>query len=166
MTASMTSNVQARQKQFDALCTPHRPALLRYSRSLTRDPETAEDVVQTALLRAWSNIHTLADGNAARSWLITITRREMARAHERKRLATVDIQMLSPDDEMSISCQGYRGDRDLGRAANSLCKRDRELLLQIIQGYSIEEIAEQEGCRPGNISVRLFRARKRLREIL
>jgi RNA polymerase sigma-70 factor (ECF subfamily) len=166
MTASMTWNVQARQKQFDALCTPHRQALLRYSRCLTRDRETAEDVVQTALLRAWSNIHTLADRNAARSWLITITRREMARAYERKRLATVDIGMLSSDDEMSISCQGYCGDQDLGRAVNSLRKRDRELLLQIIHGYSIEEIAEQEGCRPVNISVRLFRARKRLREIL
>jgi RNA polymerase sigma-70 factor (ECF subfamily) len=166
MTASMTWNVRARQKQFDALCTPHRPALLRYSRSLTRDRETAEDVVQTALLRAWSNIHTLADGNAARTWLITITRREMARAYERKRLATVDIGMLSSDDEMSISCQGYCGDQDLGRAVNSLRKRDRELLLQIMHGYSIEEIAEQEGCGPANISVRLCRARKRLREIL
>jgi RNA polymerase sigma-70 factor (ECF subfamily) len=162
----MTCDVQARQKQFDAFCTPHRPAMLRYSRYLTRDRETAEDVVQAALLRAWSNIHTLADGNAARSWLITITRREMARAYERKRLATVDIGMLSPDDEMAISYQGYHGDQDLGRAVNSLRKRDRELLLQILNGYSIEEIAEQEGCRPGNISVRLFRARKRLREIL
>ena len=166
MTASMTCDVQARQKQFDAFCTPHRPAMLRYSRYLTRDRETAEDVVQAALLRAWSNIHTLADGNAARSWLITITRREMARAYERKRLATVDIGMLSSDDEMAISCQGYHGDQDLGRAVNSLRKRDRELLLQIMHGYSIEEIAEQEGCRPGNIAVRLFRARKRLREIL
>jgi RNA polymerase sigma-70 factor, ECF subfamily len=162
----MTWDVQARQKQFDVFCTPHRPAMLRYSRCLTRDRETAEDVVQAALLRAWSNIHTLADGNAARSWLITITRREMARAYERKRLATVDIATLSTDDEMSISYQGYREDQDLGRAVNSLRKRDRELLLKIMHGYSIEEIAEQEGCRPGNISVRLCRARKRLREIL
>jgi RNA polymerase sigma factor (sigma-70 family) len=90
----------------------------------------------------------------------------MARAYERKRLATVDIGMLSSDDEMSISCQGYRGDQDLERAVNSLRKRDRELLLRIMHGYSIEEIAKQEGCRPVNISVRLFRARERLREIL
>jgi len=140
--------------------------MLRYSRCLTRDRETAEDVVQAALLRAWSKIHTLEDGNAARSWLITITRREMARAYERKRLATVDIGMLSSDDEMSISCQGYRGEQDLGRAVNSLREGDRELLLQIMHGYSIEEIAEEQGCQPANISVRLFRARKRLRAIL
>jgi RNA polymerase sigma-70 factor (ECF subfamily) len=97
---------------------------------------------------------------------MTITRREMARAYERKRSATVDIGMLSADDEMALSYQGHHADQDLGRAVNSLRKHDRELLLRIMNGHSIEEIAQQEGCRPTNISVRLFRARKRLRAIL
>jgi RNA polymerase sigma-70 factor, ECF subfamily len=166
MASYSTDDTAARQKQFDDLCSPHRPALLKYSRWLTRDQETAEDVVQSALLRAWSNIHTLEEGTAARSWLLTITRREMARIHERKRPPTEEIGMLSSDDEMSISCSAYRPDQDLGLALTSLPERDRDVLLQLLYGYSISEIAEREGCRRSSIDMRLFRARKRLREIL
>ena len=47
------------------------PALRRYARALTRDTETADDLVQDALVRALRSEH-LFHGGDVRSWLYTI----------------------------------------------------------------------------------------------
>src|ERR1700742_2487764 len=47
------------------------PALRRYGRALTRDAETADDLVQDALVRALRSEH-LFHGGDVRSWLYTI----------------------------------------------------------------------------------------------
>src|SRR3954466_15634137 len=47
------------------------PALRRYARALTRDAETADDLVQDTLVRALRSEH-LFHGGEIRSWLYTI----------------------------------------------------------------------------------------------
>jgi RNA polymerase sigma-70 factor (ECF subfamily) len=47
------------------------PALRRYARALTRDAETADDLVQDTLVRALRSEH-LFHGGEVRSWLYTI----------------------------------------------------------------------------------------------
>ena len=47
------------------------PALRRYARALTRDAETADDLVQDTLVRALRSEH-LFHGGDIRSWLYTI----------------------------------------------------------------------------------------------
>src|ERR1700712_1089200 len=47
------------------------PALRRYARALTRDAETADDLVQDTLVRALRSQH-LFHGGDVRSWLYTI----------------------------------------------------------------------------------------------
>src|ERR1700687_2348907 len=47
------------------------PALRRYSRALTRDAETADDLVQDTLVRALRSEHLFYGGDV-RSWLYTI----------------------------------------------------------------------------------------------
>ena len=47
------------------------PALRRYARALTRDAETADDLVQDTLVRALRSEHLFHEGDV-RSWLYTI----------------------------------------------------------------------------------------------
>ena len=47
------------------------PALRRYARALTRDAETADDIVQDTLVRALRSEH-LFHGGDVRAWLYTI----------------------------------------------------------------------------------------------
>ena len=55
----------------------------------------------------------------------------------------------------------------LRRALEELPEEYREpLVLQVIGGYSTEEIADQLGIKAGAVMTRLFRARKKLREML
>ncbi len=54
------------------LLPQHREALLRYTMTITRDPATAEDMVQETLARALERSDTLAASGALRSWLFRI----------------------------------------------------------------------------------------------
>jgi len=73
------------QPSFVQLLEELRPEMLRFAKWLARDASLAEDVVQQALERAFRARKSLKDPAAARSWLLTIVRREHARQYERKR---------------------------------------------------------------------------------
>ena len=48
------------------------PHLRRYARALTGDRDSADDLVQDCLERAWSRVHQWRPGSDMRCWLFTI----------------------------------------------------------------------------------------------
>jgi RNA polymerase sigma-70 factor (ECF subfamily) len=58
--------------ELATLLPSQRDALLRYATTITRDPATAEDMVQETLLRALERSDSLSDSGALRSWLFRI----------------------------------------------------------------------------------------------
>jgi len=109
----------------------------------------------------------LNDPKAAKSWLITILRREFARTFERKvpkftDLDEVDVPEdteLEPDDRLEVHM--------LRRNIGKLAPKYREpLLLQVVLGYSCEEIAQELGVSKSAVMTQLFRAREQLTQNL
>ena len=141
-----------------------RPDLLRFAQWLARDRAIAEDIVQEALLRAWRSRDALQDQRAARPWLLTIVRREHARLYERKRL-----ELVSLDDALEIApSPGTEESEDqvfaLRHAIMRLPIQYREpLVLQVLGGFSTEEIARELQLSSTAVLTRLFRARNKLR---
>ena len=125
----------------------------------------AEDVVQEALLRAWKSLDSLRDDAAAKHWLLTIVRRENARYFERRRLETVDIDNLTASQAALLAETPDRELDDLREAIFGLDDDYREpLVLQVLMGYSTNEIAELMGLRQGAVLTRLHRARLKLKD--
>jgi RNA polymerase sigma-70 factor (ECF subfamily) len=160
------SGAAARQR-FEALCAEFRPDVFRFAFWLARDRTVAEDVVQETFMRAWRAIDTLAETGAARPWLLTIARREHARLYERKRLETVDIADPAVLDDPALAAEEGPDHSDVRAAILSLEEDYREpLVLQVLMGYTTDEIAAHLGIKPGAVLTRLFRAREKLRVIL
>jgi RNA polymerase sigma-70 factor (ECF subfamily) len=156
-----------RQRRFAELCTALRPDLYRFAFWLSRDRSIAEDVVQETLLRAWRALEDLKDERAVRHWLFTIARREHARLYERKRLELVEIDALVAREDPMLAAGDEHDLEDLRRALFRLDAEYREpLVLQVLLGYTTEEIAEHMGLKVGAVLTRLFRARNRLRKVL
>ena len=84
-----------KQKRYEALVKALHADIFRYAMWLIKDKAIAEDVVQETFLRAWKSLDSLKDEGAAKSWLITILRRENARRFERKQFDLVDIDDVS-----------------------------------------------------------------------
>lgn len=162
---TMASNASgARKRRFDEQVSVWHGDMYRYALWLCRDPMLAEDVVQEALLRAWKSLDTLRDESAAKQWLLTIVRRENARHWERKRLQTVDIDALTPA-QTALLGEEQDTERDDVRAAIFKLPDDyREpLVLQVLMGYTTEEIASAMGISGGAVLTRLHRARHKLK---
>jgi RNA polymerase sigma-70 factor (ECF subfamily) len=158
-----------RERRFRAVCAPLEPELMRFALWLSRDRQIAQDVVQEALLRAWRSFEALKDVALAKHWLLTIVRREHARLYERKRHETVDIDELVASEAVALatSTQADDGIDDVRRAIFALEEDYREpLVLQVLMGYTTEEIAEHMSLNQGAVLTRLFRARNKLRERL
>jgi len=140
--------------------------LFRYAYWLCHDKHVAEDLVQETFLRAWKSIHKLRDLKAAKSWLITILRRENARRFERVQPIIANVepeQIQARHEEYDTSTEAFV----LRRAVEELPEEYREpLLLQVIHGYSCHEISKQLGISEGATTTRVFRARQKLRDAL
>lgn len=153
-----------RESRFDKLIAIHSDYLRCHAYWLCRDHTLADDIVQETLLRAWRFLDTLRDDKATKGWLKTILRREHARLYERKRLQI--------DAETSLdTLQGDDGDLgavlDLQAELAHLPEKYREpLLLQVIGGYSCDEIGSRLGLRRGAVMTRVFRARRQMRTLL
>lgn len=162
----MSSDAE-KQFRFEALAREYSTDLYRYAMWICGNDALAKDLVQETFLRAWKAIDSLKDAKAAKSWLITILRREYARTFERKvpKFADVDKVVLEEKDELTPD---ERTERALIRQGiMSLAPRYREpLLLQVVMGYSCEEIAQELNIGKGAVMTQLFRAREKLKNAL
>ena len=156
---------QSRRRRFDDLVGVFHQDMYRYAAWLSRDKAIAEDVVQEALLRAWKSLDALREDGAAKQWLLTIVRRENARFFERRRLETVDVDNLTPSQEALLAEAPDEQLDQLREAIYGLEDDYREpLVLQVLMGFSTNEIAEQMGLKQGAVLTRLHRARLKLKE--
>jgi RNA polymerase sigma-70 factor (ECF subfamily) len=144
----------------------HIPALQRYARSLTRDPDEADDIVQTCLERAIRRFELFQQGTNMRSWLFTIMHNEFISLIRRRQRRGTAVPL--DDWHGELSTNGRQEDalqiRDLTRAFSELPGRDRQILYMIgVEGRSYENTAETLNLRTGTVKSRLFRAREKLR---
>lgn len=154
-----------RRERFDKLVSVLHQDMYRYAAWLSRDPGVAEEVVQEALLRAWKSLDALREDGAAKSWLLTIVRRENARYFERKRLETVDIDSLAPGESALLA---ETEDENLNAVREAIFRLEDDyrepLVLQVLMGHSTKEIAQLMGIKPGAVLTRLHRARLKLKD--
>jgi RNA polymerase sigma-70 factor (ECF subfamily) len=156
-----------RRQKFDEIVAVYYHDMYRYAAWLSRDKAIAEDVVQEALLRAWKSLDALRDAAAAKQWLLTIVRRENARYFERKRLETVDVDNLTPAQEALLAEAPDEQVDEMRQAIYRLDDDYREpLVLQVLMGYSTNEIAELMGLKQGAVLTRLHRARLKLKDLV
>lgn len=167
-TASAAQAVAGSSKEafYNEIVSAYADDLYRYAYWLARDRDIAQDLVQDTFLRAWRSIDRLQSVAAAKSWLLTIVRRENARRFERIQPQYSE----TPVEALPAARKTYDTSTEafvLRRALERLPAEYREpLLMQIIQGFSQKEIAAHLGISVAGAGTRLFRARQQLREMV
>ncbi|KZN31724.1 sigma-70 family RNA polymerase sigma factor [Pseudoalteromonas sp. SMS1] len=156
-----------KQKRYESLVQVYHTELYRFAYWLCQDPSIAEDLVQETFLRAWRSLDALQDEKAAKSWLLTILRRENARRFERKQFDYADVEHDTLEDTKSTSLDDEMEQTVVQRQISQLAPEYREpLLLQVVMGCSGDEIAEILELNKNTVMTRLYRARNQLKEAL
>ncbi|MCM2502631.1 sigma-70 family RNA polymerase sigma factor [Aureimonas altamirensis] len=142
--------------------------LRRYARSLTRNPDDAEDLVHDTLLRAVEKRDQFKAGQELRPWLMSILHNRFVDGTRRRRADRIRDDALAlaavatVDGSQEISARLH----DVRRAFLSLPDEQRAALhLVTVEELSYDEAAETLGVPVGTLVSRLSRGRARLREL-
>ena len=164
-----------RRSRCERALLPHLDAAYNLARWLTRNDQDAEDVLQTAALRAlqfFDGFH----GVNARAWLLTIVRnsfyswlQQRNRGHEIADPFDEEIHSAAesglPAPEADLFRQADR--RALRFGFESLPLPYREVMvLRELEGLSYKEIAAIASIPIGTVMSRLARARRHLQDFL
>jgi RNA polymerase sigma-70 factor, ECF subfamily len=149
------------------------PQVLRFLRA--RVPQDAEDIASQAWLEIARSLPRFSGGeDDFRGLVFTIARRRLAdhrRATGRRPVDLVGPEVLTgitdgaaPDDEVLA---GLAGDAAARRVAELLSPDQAEVvLLRVVAGLSVDEVAALLGKRPGTVRVLQHRALRHLAEKL
>ena len=177
---------------FDEIARRYRPRLLRFLRLRTRSLESAEDLTQETLLKAFASLGALRRGEFLAAWLHRVAFRALVDSTRRRRLpvATLDENAASgklsdatskdvfapittprrPNgaefDAASPEERVVRADEgeNLWRVAREIltAKEFKTLWLRYVDEATDAEIALALGITPGAVRVSLTRARQKL----
>ncbi|HYP13876.1 MAG TPA: RNA polymerase sigma factor [Bryobacteraceae bacterium] len=146
-------------------------SLYRYARSLTRDPMSAEELVQETFRRALGARQKPVPPTEenTRAWLFTILRHhwlnELRRNKNSRAFDLHEIPLYTEPLDAQLSRKLLQS--EIRTAIDMLPEPYREVVvLRDIEGMSYDEIARLLACRPGTVMSRLSRARDLLRRAL
>lgn len=144
------------------------PYLRAFAISLCGSHSLADDLVQDALVKAWSHADSFQPNTNLRAWLVTILRNTYFSAYRKR---SREVQDSDNALAQQIPVKGGQESAltlaDVQAALDKLAPEHKEILLMIgITELSYEEAAEICGVAIGTVKSRLNRARAKLAEHL
>jgi RNA polymerase sigma factor (sigma-70 family) len=162
--------MESAELRFTSLYHAHRDAIFYYALRRT-DRASAEDVVSETLTVAWRRLADIPEDSAAvKPWLLGVARGVLANAVRSSRRASGLSARLQAHEEAMTAPDFADAVAERQRvltALRKLSERDQEALCLIgWDELSLAEAAIVLGTTRQALSVRLHRARRRLRRVL
>ena len=155
---------------FEVLMRRHNRKVYRAVRSILKDDDEVEGVMQQAYVSAYVNLHQFRGDASVSTWLIRIAVHEaFARLRRSRRFASGDVHDLmvrlpSKDKDPEELASDHELGRVLQQAIDGLPQMYRTVfLMREVEGLGTNETAQCLGLTAENVKVRLHRARSRLR---
>ncbi len=164
-----------RHKVLEGLMARYRQKVMNLAFSILRDAALAEDMSQTAFVKAWQALPKF-DGRAALStWLYTIVRNTCLTALEReRRIVPLEdfVEVADDDGDPMVFGTARAGAESAGQAAAEYDVAKlldqlpepyrRVVVLFYLEDRSCEEVGELLSMPTGTVKALLHRGRKRL----
>lgn len=149
---------------FAALVDRYNDLLYRHAVRMLGQADDAEDVVQSAWIKAFRNLRKCRDPERFGAWVFRIGANACKDAVKAKRRGIVPLESvaeLESNDRDTATRLDQR--RRLASALARLAPDQREaFLLKHMEGWSYEEMADQLGVQVSALKMRVHRAREEL----
>ena len=155
-----SQRAEAARRELHASILDHVPALRGYARTLCREGEGADDLVQETLLRGIAAAGSFAPGTNLRAWLLTILRNAFINEARRARIARPALAHMASRTRSIEPAQLHAIElRELGPMLDELPPQmGRTLLLVRLYGLTYREAAAHMAVPTGTVRSRLNRA--------
>ena len=159
---------------FGVLARRYRDTYVRFAARMLGSRADADDVLQSAFLRAYRNLGACRDPERFGAWLSQIVVNECRtfasrRARRERRFAADDgaLDGVVADAPFGIPADGETLREEVARALAALVPEQREaFVLKHVEELSYDEMAEVTGVGVSALKMRVKRACERLRELL
>jgi RNA polymerase sigma-70 factor (ECF subfamily) len=163
--------------EFDSLAGLHRPRIFRFILASVRNRETAENLTQDCLVRAYQARHQFRGDSNVGTWFMKIAA-NLIRDHESSSRLKFWRRTLHSDRDVAdlgtAIADGQHSPEALAliheqvqaiwSAAGGLPPRQRTVfLLRFVEEMELLEIAEVTGMKEGTVKAHLFRALESVR---
>ena len=158
---------QGDRDAFAVLATRAIDRLYRVAYRLLRDPESAWDATQQAMLEAWRDLPTLRDPDRWEAWTYRLVVHASYREGRRARQLTGKVHLLAPRSSEPDSALSVADRDELERGFRVLPVEQRAVVvLHHYLGLPLTEVADILGIPAGTARSRLHHATRRLRAAL
>ena len=142
----------------------HLPAMRAFAVSLTQNAALADDIVQDAIVRAWTNFDKFEAGTNLRAWLFTILRNTF---YSYRRKLKREVEDIDDTTAATLTTQPDHDGRlevnDLIKALRHVSIEQREAVVLVgALGFTYEEAAKLCSVPVGTVKSRANRARAQL----
>lgn len=155
---------------LERLCLSYYDDIFRYSLSLCRDRDLAQDITQDTFLKALKSLHQLKDASKLKTWLFTISRNQfiskLRQAIKQTSISTeellaeiIDTKILSPEQQYLLK----ESTDYIQKMICQLTEEEQQIFhMKVQHKYSYEEISETLGINPNTARVKFHRLRIKL----
>jgi RNA polymerase sigma-70 factor (ECF subfamily) len=156
-------------RAFEALMRRYNRRLFRIARSILRDNDAADDAVQEAHIRAFTNLDRYEPTGKFGAWLARLAFNEALMIRRRSRTDTVPLDRIDASGLAAPASDTEQLDavqtrQLLEQAVDSLPEVFRTVfVLRVVEQLSGVETAACLGINETTVRTRLFRAQQRLR---
>jgi len=159
---------------FTSLALAWHPRIHRWATGMLDDPDEADDVAQTVLMRFFEHLPGFRGTARLSTWLYQITRNAALDALRGRRRRQRFRERWRSTEPMPVTV----ADADAALDRSELMERARHALARLperqravldlvdLQGYAPQDAAALLGVRPATARVHLLRARRALRALL
>jgi RNA polymerase sigma-70 factor (ECF subfamily) len=166
----LQGNVQA----FNDIVDQYGSLMLRTATMIVGDRDTAEDVVQDALIQAWNHLPDLREAGALRPWLMRIVVNQCISFKRRLARTTAFVRQTLQEQEIEMIAQAadnqkgrLERDWDLADAIESLPTKQRVVIaLHYYNGMTLPEMSQTLHTSENTLKKRIQAALNNLRRIL
>jgi RNA polymerase sigma-70 factor (ECF subfamily) len=157
--------------EFNEIVINNAAYLKPFAITLTRDNETAKDLLQETMFRAFANREKYNVGTNIKAWLYTIMRNIFINDYRRKSKQQTILDnsindFLLNSNQLSIAnaAESNLKMKEMQQAVHSLPDIFRDPFMLYFEGYKYNEIADMLQEPLGTIKSRIHFARKLLKE--
>ena len=154
---------------FDSLVRQYGAALGRLAAGYVESAADRADLLQEIFVALWRALPRFRGDASERTFVFRVAQNRAITFRARQtRRTTVPVSEMLVDPRPGPDRRAEAlSDRELlRRAILELPDSWRDIVVLHLEGFEIGEIASLQGCSENSVSVRLTRARKRLRDIL
>ncbi len=158
--------MENKQKIFDGLFTQYKDWVYRVCYNYTRNTMQAEDLMQECFSKVWVSIDGFQNRSDYSTWIYRIAINTCLMQLRKQKNNPVEYHENLTDRD-----HGTHEDKDeevdiLHNAIAQLSEIDRIIISMVLEDVPQKQISEVLGITENNTNVKVYRIKKRLRELL